>query len=104
MKNFKYILLVLIFTVPVMIHALLNTTSLHGVGVMLAYAVLGVAILGALGLVFVLPMFGSGKYASIDPKKEDDSYEARRAQQEAMNQQDMLARLDSRFDYNGKYH
>ena len=29
---------------------------------------------------------------------------SRASQQEAMNQQDMLARLDSRFDYSGKYH
>lgn len=36
--------------------------------------------------------------------KSSSTDDNRAAQQEAMNQQDMLARLDSRFDYNGKYH
>ncbi|WP_248885881.1 hypothetical protein [Acidithiobacillus acidisediminis] len=88
MKNFKYILLVLFFTVPVLIHALLNTASLHGVGVMLAYVVLGVVILGALGVVFVLPMFGSYNPHRFPQKNESDSDKARRDNMVRMGQYD----------------
>ena len=71
MKNFKYILLVLFFTVPVLIHALLNTAGLHEAGVILA-GVVGVGtVLGILGWAFVSVMFSDAPYHGGGYTKED---------------------------------
>ncbi|MDD3761643.1 MAG: hypothetical protein PHO57_12595 [Acidithiobacillus sp.] len=77
MKKLKYFI-ILFFGLPFVMDLLLSTPALHGVGVMLAYVVLGVVILGALGVVFVLPMFGSYNPHRFPQKNESDSDKARR--------------------------
>ena len=58
--NIKYVLWTLFFTVPVLIHALLSIPSLHQVGLDLAYAVLGITVIGF--FVFAIYWIGHSNY------------------------------------------